>query len=41
MGAKLWYLSCPAVSQISNLTVSSLTAKVWEKKAAPIVDSYE
>ncbi|CAA6673420.1 unnamed protein product [Spirodela intermedia] len=26
MGAKLWYLSCPAVSQISNLTVASFTA---------------
>jgi hypothetical protein len=40
MGAKLWYLSCPAVSQISNFTVSSLTDKVWEKKAAPMVDSF-
>ena len=39
MGAKLWYLSCPAVSQISNFTVASFTANVWEKNAAPIVDS--
>lgn len=39
MGAKLWYLSCPAVSQISNFTVASLTATVCEKNAAPIVDS--
>lgn len=41
MGAKLWYLSWPAVSQISNFTVASLTANVCEKNAAPIVDSYE
>lgn len=41
MGAKLWYLSCPAVSQISNFTVSSFTANVCEKNAAPIVDSYK
>jgi len=39
MGAKLWYLSCPAVSQISNFTVASFTASVCEKNAAPIVDS--
>jgi hypothetical protein len=39
MGAKLWYRSCPAVSHISNFTVSSLTARVCEKKAAPMVDS--
>ncbi|CAA7410649.1 unnamed protein product [Spirodela intermedia] len=36
MGAKLWYLSCPAVSQISNLTVASFTANVCEKNAAPM-----
>ena len=41
MGAKLWYLSWPAVSQISNFTVASFTANVCEKKAAPIVDSYK
>nr|ACL53336.1 unknown [Zea mays] len=40
MGAKLWYRSCPAVSHISNLTVSSFTARVCEKKAAPMVDSW-
>jgi len=39
MGAKLWYLSCPAVSQISNFTVVSFTANVCVRNAAPIVDS--
>jgi hypothetical protein len=34
MGAKLWYRSCPAVSQISNFTVVSLRQTVCVKKAA-------
>ena len=39
MGAKLWYLSCPVVSQVSNFTVASFIASAYEKNAAPIVDS--
>lgn len=34
MGAKLWYRSCPAVSQISNFTVVSSRHTVWVRKAA-------
>ena len=34
MGAKLWYRSCPAVSQISNLTVVSSRQTDWVRKAA-------
>ena len=34
MGAKLWYRSCPAVSQISNLTVVSSKQTVCVRKAA-------
>ena len=38
MGAREWYLSCPAVSQISNLTVVSSRQTVWVRNAAPMVD---
>ena len=34
MGAREWYLSCPAVSQISNFTVTSSTHTVCVRKAA-------
>ena len=34
MGAKLWYRSCPAVSQISNFTVVSSRHTVCVRKAA-------
>ena len=40
IGARLWYRSWPAVSQISNLTVVSSKHTVCVKKAAPIVDSW-
>ena len=40
MGARLWYLSWPAVSQISNLTVVSSRQTVWVRKAAPMVLSW-
>lgn len=40
MGARDLYRSCPAVSQISNLTVVfSSREMVCVRKAAPIVDS--
>lgn len=34
MGARLWYRSCPAVSQISNFTVVSSKHTDWAKNAA-------
>lgn len=34
MGARLWYRSCPAVSQISNFTVVSSRHTDWARKAA-------
>ena len=38
MGAREWYLSWPAVSQISNFTVVSSRHTVWVRNAAPMVD---
>lgn len=34
MGARLWYRSCPAVSQISNFTVVSSRHTDWARNAA-------